>query len=280
MFSGQDLIKPYEVAFLKAMLKRRLGIDLSGYKDQFIKRRVYARMLTCNVRSVSRYLRLLERSVEERKSFLDALSINVSCFFRDSYVWETVKEKVLRKVIEDKIWKKGRIQIWSAGCSHGQEPYTIAILLLELAKELGTLPPVTIYATDIDGDALERAKTGVYPPSEVRNVPPQLLRAYFRWMDGKYKVRDDVKGFVRFRRHDLITQPPLRFSHVIFYRNVQIYLSKECQLKVLRNFYTSLNPPGYLILGTSETISEEAKDLFEPVSTYARIYKKKARHLV
>lgn len=86
MFSDQDLIKSYEVAFLKAMLKRRLGIDLSGYKDQFIKRRVYARMLTCNVRNVSQYLKLLERSIEERKSFLDALSINVSCFFRDSYV--------------------------------------------------------------------------------------------------------------------------------------------------------------------------------------------------
>ena len=280
MFSGQDLIKPYEVAFLKAMLKRRLGIDLSGYKDQFIKRRVYARMLTCNVKSVSQYLRLLERSVEERRSFLDALSINVSCFFRDSYVWGVVKEKVLRKAIEDKIWKRGRLQIWSAGCSYGQEPYTIAILILELAKELGTLPPVTIYATDIDEDALERAKIGVYPPMEVKNVPPQLLREYFLWMNGKYKVRNEVKALVRFRRHDLINQPPLKFIHIIFYRNVQIYLSRECQIKVLRNFYTSLNPPGYLILGTSETIGEEGKDLFELISTYARIYKKKVKRLV
>lgn len=279
MFSRQDLIKPYEIAFLKAMLKRRLGIDLSGYKDQFIKRRVYARMLTCNVRSISQYLRLLERSLDERRNFLEALSINVSCFFRDPYVWRIVKEKVLREVMEDRIWKKGRLQVWSAGCSHGQEPYTVAILILELAKELGTLPPVTIYATDIDEDALERAKIGVYPPSEVKDVPSPILKAYFQKIDGKYKIRSEVKKLVRFRRHDLISQPPLRFIHVIFCRNVQIYLSKDCQLRVLRNFYTSLNPPGYLILGTSETVGEEARDLFEPVSTYARIYRKKVRSL-
>jgi len=186
-----------------------------------------------------------------------------------------VKEKVLRKVMEDRIWKRGRLQIWSAGCSHGQEPYTIAILILELAKELEALPPVTIYATDIDEEALEKAKRGVYLPSDIKNVPPQILNTYFRRVDGEYKVRNEVKSFVRFRRHDLINQPPLKFIHVIFYRNVQIYFSKECQLKVLRNFYTSLNPPGYLVLGTSETICEEAKDLFEPVSTYARIYRKK-----
>jgi len=267
-------IKLEEVQFLKETIKRNIGIDLSAYKDPFIRRRLYARMLACNVKNVDQYLKILENSLEERRKFLDSLSINVSSFFRDLPVWEEVKS-ILKEALKERIENNGTLRIWSAGCACGQEPYTIAMLILEINRCLNELPPVRIYATDVDEDALQRARIGLYSMSDVKNVPPEMLQKYFLKIGNKYQVRAEVKSLVRFKGHDLIKDPPLRFMHIVFCRNVQIYMCKDVQQRILHNFYSCLSPPAYLILGTSETLSGKAEDMFEVVSYYARIYRKK-----
>ncbi len=260
---------------LKRILQRKIGIDLSGYKDNFIGRRIYARMLTYGIRDINQYLNLLEKNSEEKRKFLEALDINVSQFFRDSFVWKIVREKVVRELIEHMVKRKVSIKIWSAGCAHGQEPYSIAMLIVDVCKELNVSPSVKIYATDIDDDALKKAKLGFYNHQEVKDIPYFLLREYFQPGDGGYWVKDDIRNIVSFRKHDLINDPPLLFVNTIFCRNVFIYFDRKNQNKVLSKFHQCLYRPAYLILGASENLWSEGSSMFEIVDNRAKIYRKK-----
>ena len=263
-----------DIGLLKLVIRKRLGIDLSGYKDGFLRRRVYTRMMACRTSTIHEYIKILESSVEERRRLLDALAINVSRFFRDPAVWKVVIDKVLTNSLRTALDNNRRLHIWSAGCAHGQEPYTIAIIIHELAKRLGGLPPVKIYATDIDQDALRKARQASYTRAEVADVPLSLLREYFDHADGFFKVKEQVKRLVVFKRHDLIKEPPLNFINIIFCRNVIIYFDKPTQYRVFRSFYKSLIPPAYLVLGATEVLTNEASALFKVVDSYARIYRK------
>jgi len=260
---------------LKKLIERKTGLDLSGYKDEFIERRVHVRMMSCGAETINQYLRILESSDDERRKLLDALSINFSDFFRDKFVWDVIAKRVLRETLEECLRKGRRLNIWSAGCAHGQEPYTIAILSWEIAKSLGSSPPVRIYATDVDEDALRRARRATYTKEELKGIPPLLLREYFDFTGTGYRVKEHVKRLVLVRKHDLIKEPPLKYVHIIFCRNVLIYFDKMSQQRVLSKFHSALLPPGYLILGTMEALSGPASELFEVVDNRARIYKKR-----
>ena len=264
-----------DVNFLKRVIQHRIGIDLSGYKDDFIRRRVYSRMLSCNVKDINQYLKLLEKNDEEKRRFLDSLDINVSQFFRDLFVWRIVREKVVKELMKHMISRKTSIKIWSAGCAHGQEPYSIAMLIVDVCKELNVSPSVKIYATDIDDDALKKAKLGFYNHQEVKDIPYFLLREYFQPGDGGYWVKDDIRNIVSFRKHDLINDPPLLFVNTIFCRNVFIYFDRKNQNKVLSKFHQCLYRPAYLILGASENLWSEGSSMFEIVDNRAKIYRKK-----
>ena len=173
--------------------------------------------------------------------------------------------------------RSGTLRIWSAGCASGEEPYTIAIILLEeLGDNLGNLL-VSILATDIDDDALKKAMQGFYQPFSLKNIPPNILKKYFHSENGGYRIKDVVKRLVRFRKHDLISGEKLRYFDVIFCRNVMIYFSRELQERLFMDFYNSLNDGGFLIIGKTETLTGEAREKFICVNVQERIFRKPPR---
>lgn len=262
---------------LKEMIYDRTGVDCRNYKDKYLRRRIELRMKAKGIeRSYHDYCTFLDNNPDEYSSLLDGITINVTEFFRDTPTFNVFKCEVLPQLLSEKKKRNSAIlRIWSAGCSIGEEPYTIGIILQE---ELGAALNkyiVSIHATDIDEKALSTARTGVYEPLALKNINPSLKSKYFNSVDnGKYRIKDELKHLVRFQQHDLFSDK--KFSHfdVIFCRNVMIYFGKDFQNRLLLDFYTALNIGGYLILGRTETMPREARELFECVNTRERIYRK------
>jgi len=255
---------------IKRIIKRVGDMDISGYKNDFLMRRVRARMLALGITNYKEYLRRLKYDPEEVDKLLNELSINVSEFFRDPWIW-----KKISNILRDLIYRKTIVRIWSAGCSRGEEPYTIAMLAKEVISSINGFRKVTIYATDIDADAIRRAQEGVYGVSSLKNVPKYLLYKYFERISiDRYKIKDSVKELVKFRRHDLIKDPPLIFMDMVFCRNVLIYFNKDLQQRVLMKLYKSLNRNGFLVLGISEYLPENVRNMFRVYDQRARIFQK------
>ena len=254
---------------IKSIIKRKTRFDITGYRDDFLIRRVRARMLALGINDFNKYIQYLMYNRGEIYNLINELSINVSEFFRDQWIWEKVKN-IIKEIID----RKSIIRIWSAGCSKGEEPYSIAILIKELGSTIGK--KVIIYATDIDDQALMDAQKGIYNYSSLKNIPVHLLSKYFEKIDSnKYKIKDSLKHMVKFRKHDLIRDPPLLFMDIIFCRNVLIYFTKELQEIIIEKFYRSLISRGYLVLGISEYLPESSRRLFEIYDSHSRIFRKK-----
>ncbi len=257
---------------VKQIIGNVKSMDVSGYKDDFVARRIKARMIALGIKSYSEYLRYLQSNRSEVDKLLDSLSINVSEFFRDPWVWN-VLSTILKKIIFSKKIKV--VRIWSAGCSKGEEPYTISILLHEILGSKIKEYSITIYATDIDKDALKWGEKGVYEESSLKNVSKALLRKYFvKIGPTTYIVKPEIKRIIKFRRHDMIKDPPYMFLDAVFCRNVLIYFNKELQESVLRKFHYALREGGILVLGASEYIFGNVLKLFKPLNTRARIFLK------
>ncbi len=272
------MLNNLDYKYLRNMMLKHLGIDISIYKPQFIQRRLLARMRTLNISSVDEYIMYLKKNPHELSFLLDNMTINVSQFFRDAHVWEAVREQVFKPLILSKKKRGSRtLRIWSAGCARGEEPYTISILLHELLGLNLSGFTITILATDLDPNAIKLAKIGEYDARSLIETPSSLLRKYFYYdeVKGKFRIKEYVKRLVKFKVHDVTQTPPMMFIDVIFCRYLLIYLSKDAQLRVLSNFYRVLNSRGYLILGASEFLPEKAHNMFITVNLKARIYRKR-----
>ncbi|MHC1599819.1 MAG: CheR family methyltransferase [Candidatus Methanospirareceae archaeon] len=271
-----------ELAFniLKRKICDRTGVDCSNYKDNYLKRRIELRMKAIGFEaSYNEYSRFLDKNPDEYKSLLDAITINVTEFFRDMDTFDAFRSEVLPQLLAEKRKRKSKIlRIWSAGCSIGEEPYTISIILHEkLDTELNNWL-ISIHATDIDEKALSAARAGIYEAQALKNMSKFQISKYFDTDgNGKYCIKEKVKHLVRFQQHDLFSGK--KFSHfdVIFCRNVFIYFQKELQSRLLLDFYNALNIGGYLIMGKTETMLGEAREKFVCVNTRERIYKKNSR---
>ncbi len=225
-------------------------------------------------RSWSDYARRLQENQPEVEALYHDLLINVTSFFRNPELFDALQAKVYPELI------KGRsptapLRLWVPGCSTGQEAYSLAISLLEFFGERAPRPPIQIFATDLaDQTALDKARAGVYPESIEGEVSPERLRRYFQREDHIYRINKTIRDMCVFARQNVTTDPP--FSHVdlISCRNVLIYLSTPLQKRVLPTFHYALNVPGFLVLGTAETVGENA-DLFELVDRGYKIYSKK-----
>lgn len=263
-------------ALVKVMLRKVLNLDLSYYRDDFICRRVISRMYMQNASSFTEYLKLLKSDPAERVKLLDSLAINVSEFFRDPPVWRVFREKVLMPCL-DNLTRGNHLRIWSAGCSRGQEPYTIALMLLEHVSDENLIKRISILATDIDHEALESAVKGVYPERSVSNVPRHLLMNFFRPLrtEGSkkyYAISDKVKRMVKFKRHDLTKDPPPFFIDIVVCRNVLIYFSLDKQVQVIQKFHAALRDGGFLMLGASEFMPPKTGELFKVIDSQAKIF--------
>ncbi len=222
------------------------GLDLSSYKQRQMQRRINSLMDSLKVPTYRQYFKLLQTDPKRYEEFLKRITINVSEFFRNPERFVDLEQKYLPQLLA-----KGRaLKVWSAGCSTGPEPYSLAILLLDLAPGL----PHRIIGTDIDRVVLEKAKAGVYQASELKNVSPARLARYFEQAGEAYRVKDEVKAIVEIRRQNLLTDQFDRDFDLILCRNVVIYFTEDAKHVLYQKFYRALAPEGILLVGGTEPI--------------------------
>ena len=249
-------------------VERDLGFRTSSYNDAYLRRRVEARMRRRGVESYDAYGRVLDEEADEREALLDALSVNVTSFFRNPEVWEQVRE-VLRELDDG-------IRIWSAACSDGREAYSMAML--------ATLDPaiderrVEIVGTDIDREILRRARAGEYRRSGTDDPVDQLspvdgAEEFVTLSETAVTVDDPIREMVTFRRHDLTDGDPAGEFDLVVCRNLFIYIEDHAKARMVSTLRSGLRPDGYLVVGLTETLPPDCRDAFEPVDRRRRVYR-------
>jgi chemotaxis protein methyltransferase CheR len=258
-----------ELQQLKTTIQRELGIESHSYKEPCLRRRLAVRMRARGTHTFADYARLLEEDPSEAERLLDAITINVSKFFRNAEIWELLRNRVVPQLFRI---QAPRIRIWSAGCASGEEPYTMAMVLLRYAEEhrlLTKLRRFDILGTDIDPGVLQLAQRAEYGAFAFSEIAPDVRARFFE--DGN-KLRPEIKRMVRFEQLDLMTEPLPTDVHLIFCRNVIIYFERSVQERLFAQFHASLLPEGYLVLGKVETIFGTAARLFRPIASRERIF--------
>ena len=254
-----------EYDYIKKAIKRLIGIDLDNYKKPQMQRRLGG-LVSSNANNVALYCKLIERDESARTKLRKFLTINVSEFFRDAQQFDQLKKRVLPILLE----KKQQLSVWSAGCSHGGEPYSIAMLLEDLAPNRNH----RILATDIDQDILARAKNGgPYSSSDVSNVEPKLLLKYFNQTNDLWQIDSSIRAMVKYRELNLLEDiSSLGAFDIVFCRNVLIYFDKDTKATVLRSINGLMPKDGVLFLGGAETVLGVSDD-FKPVTGWRGAYR-------
>ena len=261
-----------EFELLTAKITRDRGFGCASYKEKCLRRRIAVRMRARGVHTYRDYARILDSDAREYERLLDALTINVTRFFRNPEAWAALDAQVLPALMAP---ARAPLRVWSAGCSSGEETYSLAILLHRRAAAAGRRArAVDILGTDIDKASLEAAAAARYPESAFSDVPPELRREYFAGADHR-TVPDGVRALVRFARHDLLGEPaPGGPYDLIVCRNVTIYFDKRSQDALLGKFHAALAPGGMLMLGKVETLSLAQRGRFETVDARERIFRR------
>ncbi|MEI6132603.1 MAG: CheR family methyltransferase, partial [Bacillota bacterium] len=250
------------VADILELVKIKTGNDFSQYKASTIERRIERRQSSLNLKTLDDYLIWLKKTPDEVEALFQDILIGLTSFFRDKEAFNALNEKVIPRLFEDKP-NGGLIRIWSAGCSTGEEAYSIAILIheqLQLVKQLYT---IQIFATDLDGFAISKARTGVFSKSIEDQISSERLERYFvkKPDENSYQIKKGIRDMLIFSEHNVIKSPPFSKIDLIVCRNLMIYLDSQLQKKLLATFHFALNQGGILFLGSSETY-RDSNDLF------------------
>ncbi|GAB4174193.1 MAG: protein-glutamate O-methyltransferase CheR [Geothermobacteraceae bacterium] len=269
-FVGSDL-SAEDFDRIRALLYERRNFDLGMYKDQCVRRRIATRVRACDCERAEDYIALLERREDEIDALLGAISIHVSQFFRNPQMFIRLERNLLPGLI-DRAMKRPerRLSIWSAGCSTGEEVYSLALLVDELAPAGLELD---ILGTDISRQALDRAREGLFDQHRLREVPEAVLERYFEPEGFRYRICERLRRQVRFEWHDLLQPAPYPRVDLVLCRNVMIYFSRADQGRILERMARALSPEGFLVLGSAETIIGEPRRWFEPLIAGERIYR-------
>ncbi len=263
-----------ELQRILSVVKNKIGIDFFlNYKHASVYRRVLRRMALYKFERLSEYYELLQNDSKEVHALYDDFLINVTYFFRDPDFYKSLVEKVF-PVIAKRGSTSEPLRIWIAGCSTGEEAYSVAICLIEYLENEGLLIPIQIFASDLDSNAIEKARLAIYPVSGVVGVSQTFLKKYFIKNEGFYQIIKSVRQICVFSQHNLLKDPPFSRIDLISCQNVLIYLETSAQEKILETFHYALKPVGFLFLGKSETIGSFA-DFFEPVNKKVKFYSKK-----
>ncbi len=257
-----------------AILRDKFKVDFTYYKPSTVNRRIERRMSINRVDEMRDYLHYLQSYPGEAVTLFRELLIGVTRFFRDREVFQALGEKWLKGVLTRN--KNQEIRFWTAGCSTGEEAYTLAILVKECMLRNGLARDIKIFATDIDRDAIHYAATGIYPESIAADVPSELLSKYFHRSSDSFQIARNIREMVVFAQHNLIKDPPFTKIDLISCRNLLIYLQPVLQRKIFEFFNFSLNLEGLLLLGTSESIGDMG-DYFEALDQKSKIYQSKGR---
>lgn len=248
----------------KLFVLKEFDIDLRAYKSNQLHRRLLSLMSRVGSPSVDDYVKLLKKDASQRQKFLDFITINVTEFFRNPELFRELEERIKYDLIKT----NKNLKIWSAACSIGAEPYSIA-MILDNIKENGNS---SILATDIDNTILEKAKKGEYNLNEVKNVKVEYMNKYFEKQDENYIIDTKIKRMVTFKKHDLILDKYDSGFDLIICRNVVIYFNQDVKEKIYSKFSNSLNRGGLLFVGATESIYNYRDYGFEKASTF--IYRK------
>ena len=257
-----------------AVLKGASHIDFTLYRDTTIKRRMLRRMAVRGITTLADYAGRLVGDATEIKILLKDVLINVTSFFRDRVVFDAVRTLVFPHLAKESV-DDAPIRIWVVACSTGQEAYSLAIELIEHFEREEHRRPIQIFATDISESSLNIARIGTYPASIEAEVSPERLRRHFSHVADGYRINKSLRDLCVFAKHDVTADTPFSKIDVISCRNVLIYLTPALQARVIPTFCYTLNPGGFLILGSSETIGRSS-DMFEAVDAKNRVYIKKA----
>jgi len=253
------------------LLQSGTNSDYRCYKMGTVVRRIERRMGLRQIAGMGDYLSLLRKDPQELVQLAKDMLIGVSSFFRDPEAFGRLQETALAPLVAGRSFDSP-FRVWVPGCATGEEAYSVTMLLLEALASAGKGNPVQVFASDVDEDALETARTGIYPESIAVDVPPERLDRFFSHKDDRYQVNKQLREAVVFARQNLIADPPFSKMDLITCRNVLIYLQPEAQRKVISIFSFALNVGGFLFLGKSETPTDP-RGLFEVLSKPHRIYR-------
>ena len=257
-----------------ALLRERTRVDFTHYKLSTVARRIERRITVNQLHDLRDYVRYMEVHPGEVTTLYRELLIGVTNFFRDREVFDELEAQHLPRLFERASHQE--VRFWVAGCSTGEEAYSLAILSREVLERMGKRLEVKIFATDIDRDAILRASNGLYPDSIVADLSPTLITKYFHHKEDRYQIDRSIREMVVFAQHNLIKDPPFTNIELVSCRNLLIYLQPVLQRKAMELMNFSLNPQGILLLGTSETTGEMA-DLFDSLHQKFKIYMSKGK---
>ncbi len=251
-------------------IRKKTSFDFSHYKHETLRRRITYRMsiLEKNQDDLGTYLQFLQKNSEETEILAKSFLINYTEFFRNPNYFKTLAENILPKMITGA--QNHKVRVWCIGCSSGEEVYSLAIIFMEQILLLKKPIDFQIIGTDIDPDAIETARAGLYPSSIENNVSQKRLKKYFSKEKKGYRVSQNIRSKTLFSVHDIINDPPFSKIDLIFCRNLLIYLTKPSQEKILSLFEFSLNHGGILVLGESETVADKKK--FKPIFSKENIF--------
>ncbi|OAB32614.1 chemotaxis protein CheR [Paenibacillus macquariensis subsp. defensor] len=248
------------------MIKKETGIDLSQYKEGQMKRRLTTLRVKNGYHSFDLFFKAMMQDKNLFNEFLDRMTINVSEFWRNPNRWEVLRDSIIPELLRS---NKGRLKVWSAACSTGEEPYTLAMIL----ADKGILMNTTLMATDIDNGALEKAQKGQYLERSLKDVPKDVAVRHFISEGIQYNINDSLKKAVQFKRQNLLLDTFDSSYDLIVCRNVMIYFTEEAKNKLYRKFAKSLRPGGYLFVGSTEQIFSPSQYDLESTETF--FYRKK-----
>lgn len=243
---------------------KEIGIDLQSYKQEQLNRRITSLMSRIGVKDLNEYKKLLQSSKEQKLKFLDFITINVTEFFRNTELFNELESNIKN----DLLLKNNKLKIWSAACSIGCEPYSIAMIMDEISPN----GKHSIIATDIDSTILKRASEGIFIDADVKNVKKSMLDKYFIKEEKNFVIDKSIKSMVTFKKHDLILDNYEKDFDLIICRNVVIYFKNDVKVAIFKKFSQSLKKGGLLFVGATESIYNYKEYGLDKVSTF--IYKK------
>jgi two-component system CheB/CheR fusion protein len=267
------------VGELIANLRIRFGKDFTSFRSSCLKRRLALRMSSLGLSTLDGYLDYLSTHPAEIEQLLDTVTIHVTEFFRDHEVYDAIAKKILPEMADRKIHSPSRtIRVWSAGCSTGEETYSIAILMLHYLRSNDIGLDLEVFGTDISKESCRISRRGIYAERKVARVPATLRQKYFEPEETGLKIAGDVRRFVKFQVHDLFSAPPFSRLDMLVCRNVLIHFDGAVRNDVLTRFHAALDDGGVLVLGKSEAVTGTALNLFELIDPRNKMYRKNILH--
>jgi len=265
-----------------SLLRERRGFAASAYRPDMLQRRMEQRLARLGCPDGLAYLKILEADPAENDRLLNALTINVSGFFRDALAFEGLGQVILPRLVADKAATPGAsLRIWSAGCACGEEPYSVAMLVADLLQRTEGKPAVSIFGTDIDGDALAQAQEGLYDTQSLEEARFGVVKRHFRPLGERFAVNPEIRAMVCFSAHDLFDPSHLFpvesiFGHfdLVLCRNVLIYIKPERQGEIFDRLTRALAPGGTLMLGRAEGLPPSHQGGFASAVPFANIHRK------